>query len=323
MRIVGVEYDFVRWKEQSERTKLTMGIYVEILIRSPMEEIWKHTQTPDVHQRWDLRFTEIRYLPRPDASKPQKFLYSTRIGFGLAINGEGETMGTSDSGHRTSALKFWSDDRISLIKEGSGYWKYIPSEKGIRFLTWYDYKARFGVLGKMIDGVIFRPLMGWATAWSFDRLRLWLEKGIHPALSLKCFLAYGISRATVAFVWIYHGLVPKLIYAHSDEMVMLVRSGIPMDHAVFLVKVAGWGEVLFGLLHLVFWKARRLFLLDIALMAIATIAVCFKSPEFLIATFNPVTLNLQLAALAGIGFLLGPDLPSASRCLRKMPEEKS
>ena len=25
--------------------------------------------------------------------------------------------------------------------------------------------------------------MGWATAWSFDRLRLWLEEGIDPATS--------------------------------------------------------------------------------------------------------------------------------------------
>jgi hypothetical protein len=36
----------------------------------------------------------------------------------------------------TSALKFWSTDPKSLIKEGSGYWQYIPTARGVRFLTW-------------------------------------------------------------------------------------------------------------------------------------------------------------------------------------------
>ena len=54
------------------------------------------TQTPELHERWDLRFTRIEYLPRPDATQPQQFLYETRIGFGLAIRGAGETVGSRD-----------------------------------------------------------------------------------------------------------------------------------------------------------------------------------------------------------------------------------
>jgi len=42
-----------------------MSIYVEIRIRAPIEAIWAHTQTPDLHERWDLRFSRIEYLPRP------------------------------------------------------------------------------------------------------------------------------------------------------------------------------------------------------------------------------------------------------------------
>lgn len=44
------------------------GIYVEIFLRAPLKEVWRLTQEPTGHQRWDLRFTEIRYLPRPDES---------------------------------------------------------------------------------------------------------------------------------------------------------------------------------------------------------------------------------------------------------------
>src|SRR5205807_6313634 len=105
-----------------------MSIYVEIFIRGDMESLWLKTQEPTLHQRWDLRFSEIAYLPR-QPGQPQQFLYSTRIGAGLRINGEGESTGARDgsSGERTSALKFWSKDPKSLIEAGSGYWKYVPS----------------------------------------------------------------------------------------------------------------------------------------------------------------------------------------------------
>jgi hypothetical protein len=144
-----------------------LSIYVEILIRAPMEALWAHTQTPELHQRWDLRFSRIDYLPRESESEPQRFRYATRIGFGLEVAGEGESLGERDlaTGSRFSALKFSSADSRSIIREGAGYWKYIPAAEGTIFLTWYDYRARFGALGALLDRVGFRPLMGWATAW--------------------------------------------------------------------------------------------------------------------------------------------------------------
>ena len=151
-----------------------MSIYIEILVRAPMDALWAHTQTPALHERWDLRFSKIDYLPKTNETEPQRFRYATRIGLGLEIAGEGESVGEGElpNGSRSSALKFSSADPRSIIREGSGYWKYVPTTDGIRFLTWYDYRTRFGVVGALCDGLVFRPLIGWATAWSFDRLRL-------------------------------------------------------------------------------------------------------------------------------------------------------
>lgn len=50
-----------------------MSIYVEILVRAPMDALWSHTQTPAVHGRWDVRFSRIGYLPRNGESEPQRF----------------------------------------------------------------------------------------------------------------------------------------------------------------------------------------------------------------------------------------------------------
>ena len=296
------------------------NIYVEIAIGAPLDRVWQFTQTPDLHQRWDLRFSEIRYLPRPDPAEPQRFLYATRIGFGLRVRGEGETVGEHGSadGERTSALKFWSDDSKSLIRQGSGYWKYIPDGDGacVRFLTAYDYSVRFGLPGRIFDRLIFRPLIGWATAWSFDRLRLWAERDIDPALSMRRSIVHVIARLSVALVWLYQGIVPKLIMHHPDELRMLQDGGVSSSAARPLLTVIGWIELVLGLTLIVAWRARWPLWLTIVLMPAAAIGVIVASPSFTVAPFNPITFNLCVFALALIALLGSHDLPSARRCLR-------
>lgn len=297
------------------------GIYVEIDIHCSMDDLWARTQTPQLHQRWDLRFTDIEYLPRPDATQPQRFLYKTRIGFGLNIAGKGESVGTHEmSGSRTSALKFWSDDPKSLIQTGSGYWQYIPISEGIRFLTWYDYATRFGVAGRLLDSVLFRPLLGWATAWSFDRLRLWLEENVDPSVSMRQALMYAISRAVVSFIWIYHGLIPKIVFADLDESSMLLSAGVSVEHLGMVRASIGIFEIAVGLVMLLAWNARSLFSLTILLMIAALAAVAIQAPEYLVGAFNPVTLNLGVIGLSAIGLLSGKNFPSARHCKRKKPE---
>jgi hypothetical protein len=277
-----------------------------------------------LHQRWDLRFTEIQYLPRPDEAQPQRFLYATRIGFGLKIGGEGETVGSRDgqAGERTSALKFWSTDPKSLIREGSGYWKYVPSGADggtIRFLTGYDYSVRFGMVGRAFDSLIFRPLMGWATAWSFSRLRLWIEKDIDPDLSLRQSLIYLIARLGVAFVWIYQGVIPKLIFRHPSELAMLRAGGVSESAAHAMSLGIGWAEAGIGFILILAWQWRWPIWLTLVAMPFAALGVAINSPEFLIAAFNPMTLNLSIFALSAIALMAARDLPSARHCVRQPP----
>lgn len=290
------------------------GIYVEILIQADLDRVWRLTQDPGQHQRWDLRFTRIDYLPRPSPDEPQRFLYETRIGFGITVRGEGESLGTRfpTNGDVTSALRFASNDPKSLIRTGAGYWKYVPTPAGLRFFTWYDYQTRFGLPGRLADRLVFRPLIGWATAWSFDCLRLWAEERQSPEASATLSLVHATARLTVAFVWIWHGLVPKLLYRDPSELAMLVQSNLP---DTFTTPV-GIAEILIGLTVLVAWKLRPVFPATILLMIAATAGVTVRSPQYLTAAFNPVTLNLSVAALALIGWLSSRTLPSAANCLR-------
>lgn len=155
-----------------------MGLYIEARIRADLDDLWARTQEPSQHQRWDLRFTLIAYLPRAEG-EPQRFRYATRVLPGLTVAGTGVCAGERErpDGTRTSALRFSSPHPLSLLAEGSGYWRYVPEGDGVLFLTGYDYRPRWGRVGAVADRLLFRPLIGWATAWSFDRLRLWLERG--------------------------------------------------------------------------------------------------------------------------------------------------
>src|SRR5580704_9406806 len=300
-----------------------MGIYVEIPIRGRMDELWEKTQNPQLHHRWDLRFNQIEYLPR-EAGEPQKFLYRTRIGFGFTIDGNGESTGTKDGegGARTSSLKFWSSDPKSLIKVGSGYWKYVPTETEIRFFTWYDYETRFSVFGRVIDACIFRPLLGWATAWSFDRLRLWIESGIPPEVSQDRALIYLVARGTMAFIWLYHGLVPKLLYHDASELDLLSRIGTPGSRLQAAATVAGLVELFFSVLLVALWRHSWPLWLTLGFMLFGIPVVAITAPTYLSAAFNPLTLNLAVAALAAIAITAGRNRPSAARCRRTPDKSK-
>ncbi|GAA1494446.1 SRPBCC family protein [Curtobacterium herbarum] len=152
------------------------SIYVETVIDADVDAVWAATQDPRQHVRWDVRFSEIVPEPaEPDGSA--RFTYVRRSAV-HDVHGTGISLGERrrDDGTRTSALRFATRDRLSPIRTGRGYWRYVPTDDGrTRFVTGYDYDSRWGPLD-----LVVRPLLGWATAWSFDRLRIWLEGGAEP-----------------------------------------------------------------------------------------------------------------------------------------------
>jgi uncharacterized membrane protein YphA (DoxX/SURF4 family) len=296
-----------------------MSIYVEILVRAPIDALWAHTQTPALHEQWDLRFSRIEYLPIAHGTDPQRFRYTTRLGCGLEVSGQGETVGhrTFADGSASSALRFGSAEPVSIIREGSGYWKYIPTDNGVRFLTWYDYRTRFGMAGALFDRLIFRPFIGWATAWSFDRLRLWLERRVDPAQAVRQTLVHVVARLALAAIFMYQGLVPKLVARHADELAMLGDAGFPADLQPMALAALGICELALAAVLLMAWCRRSPIWASLAAMIVATAAVGVHSPRFFAAAFNPFSLNVAVAALAAIDLLVLAGVPSASHCLRR------
>ncbi|MBM7587042.1 hypothetical protein JOC86_003594 [Bacillus pakistanensis] len=294
-------------------------IYVEIPIKAEMERLWEVTQTPTLHEQWDLRFSSITYLPKK-ADEPQLFTYKTKIGFGLAVEGWGKSVGSHQTkdNTRTSSLHFGTDQKLSIIREGKGYWQYKTRQGSIDFLTQYDYEVNFGRIGVVFDKLFFRPLIGWATALSFDVLKRWLEKGEAPHLQYKRFFSTWLISFLFFFIWSYHGLFPKIFAQHPEE-IALAGSLISMTANQVTSFVIGVGilEVLFGLMWLFYPYKRKLLGIQIVIFPLLTIAAIIADPGSLTHPFSPLTFNMALTILSIIGFYFSNDVPTSSSCKRR------
>lgn len=179
------------------RLVTSQPVYVEILIDADLDRVWQLTQDPSLHSRWDLRFSRI--VPTGDlAAGGYRFDYERSLPF-HTIRGTGTSLGERrrPDGTRTSALRFSTGDRLSPLGAGRGYWRYVPTGSAVTFITGYDYAPGWG---RVLDRLVLRRLIGWMTAWSFDRLRIWAETGTPPerwpVASVLLFWMPGRPRAS-------------------------------------------------------------------------------------------------------------------------------
>jgi hypothetical protein len=142
-------------------------LHVTIRLRAALADVWRITQNHVLHPTWDYRFSRITMLD-DDVRTGTCMLYEKRV-VGVTIAGWGRYK--LHAPMRQSTFEFGSDDARSLIRRGVGLWRYVPLADGIiEFRTSYDYEVRWGVIGRLIDALLFRPLMQRETERSFDRL---------------------------------------------------------------------------------------------------------------------------------------------------------
>lgn len=122
---------------------------------------------------------------------------------------------------------------------------------------------------------------------------------------------YALARTTVALIWLWHGLVPKLIFLHADELLPLTNAGISPETAKHLVLACGVVEIALGLTLLLRWRSRWPLWVTIIAMPMALVGVAMTAPILLTQAFNPASTNLAMAALAAIALLSPPSSPES------------
>ncbi|ADO75841.1 SRPBCC family protein [Stigmatella aurantiaca] len=157
-------------------------LHVRVRLPATVEQVWNLTQDHRLHPRWDHRFSSIVML-HEDTQGPCAAPLGTpdpRIQTGTVMRYEKTVLGASIRGlgryklHRPmqqSTFEFWSEEPLSLIARGAGLWRYTAlPEGGMEFATSYTYEVRWGVLGRVVDRFVFRPLFQRYTEQSFARL---------------------------------------------------------------------------------------------------------------------------------------------------------
>ncbi|VXD02063.1 DoxX-like family protein [Pseudomonas sp. 8Z] len=115
-----------------------------------------------------------------------------------------------------------------------------------------------------------------------------------------------LARLTLAVVFIWHGLVPKILCLSPDEVAMIAAHGLP-DHPLFapplIAAVGGGAEILLGILLLIVRRRRWPILLVGAALLVLLLDVALLSPHLLIQAFNPLSTNLAGLALCAVAWL--------------------
>ncbi|HYC47304.1 MAG TPA: DoxX-like family protein [Burkholderiales bacterium] len=118
-----------------------------------------------------------------------------------------------------------------------------------------------------------------------------------------------ICRFTVAGIWAFQGLVPKLLGPDADELLMASAFGIRPEFQHAASYAAGAAELLLAACVLLSGRVWP-YLASIAVAAGLLVFVLLYAPRYLGAAFNPVVMNVALAALSGIGALVARARPA-------------
>lgn len=123
---------------------------------------------------------------------------------------------------------------------------------------------------------------------------------------MKTISAATWIHLTLAFLWVYQGLVPKVLFINADEIAVWQYFGLSHAHAILAGQAAGIAEIIFGILFL---RLRHPYLHYLNLLGLfgLLILIALLIPSSLIAAFNPVTMNIAMMSLSVVYLALQYD----------------
>lgn len=109
---------------------------------------------------------------------------------------------------------------------------------------------------------------------------------------------------TLAVLWIYQGIVPKLIYHAADEQRLWQMNGFDEIIMLFMIEIAGYAEIIFGALFLIFRQSKILHILNILAMCGLGLLIIVTDIQYFQQAFNPFVMNVAMAMLSVVALQL-------------------
>lgn len=103
---------------------------------------------------------------------------------------------------------------------------------------------------------------------------------------------------SLAILWIYQGLIPKIIFKANDERRIWMLQGFNEHTALSLMQYSGAIEIIFGALFLTGYKTLALHYLNIVGMLGLSFLILLVDPHYFTQAFNPFVMNIAMMALS-------------------------
>lgn len=113
-----------------------------------------------------------------------------------------------------------------------------------------------------------------------------------------------IINISLTILWIYQGLVPKILFKATDEQRFWHFFHIEESIMYPMINVMGTAEIIFGLLFLYLGKFKFLHYLNILGMLGFSILVLIVYPQYYAYAFNPFVMNVSMAILSLVALRL-------------------
>jgi uncharacterized membrane protein YphA (DoxX/SURF4 family) len=115
-----------------------------------------------------------------------------------------------------------------------------------------------------------------------------------------------ICRLALGFVWLYEGLVPKLLFVRQDQIDLVQRSGLFIGTPEFFLQLLGVGQVVCGLWLLAGFAERLAVFIATTGMVILIVLVARANPAMLTDPYGALIKDLCLVACAFTVWSLSP-----------------
>jgi len=126
-----------------------------------------------------------------------------------------------------------------------------------------------------------------------------------------------LARAALGLVWVYQGLVPKLLAPERRELAILQATGFFVGHEYAALRLLGGIEMALGLAILARPAWRWPHAVTLGILPAFALSAFWAVPASFLGPFNPPTLILAMGALALIAWWGSRDAVSARHCRRQ------
>jgi len=115
-------------------------------------------------------------------------------------------------------------------------------------------------------------------------------------------MIYFITRISVSIIFLYHGLVPKLIFKSPQEVLMndVLMPFVSKEGALLYTGIA---EVVYSIALLVFYRSKLLMYPTMVFAVVGTLLLSVTLPDLFKDAFNPFSINLSIFTLALLNVL--------------------